>query len=99
MQETYGGNINFGELENESMDLWSFCIFSFRKVHKHAFPVAKGQLKITLKLAELINPTITSSDVYYTIPHISWNTKCRMHNIEWPTQDLQAAVSIYYVVL
>jgi len=47
------------------MDLWSFCIFSFRKVHKHAFPVAKGQLKITLKLAELINPTITSSDVYY----------------------------------
>jgi len=35
-------------------------------VHKHAFPVAKGQLKITMKLAELINPTITSSDVYYT---------------------------------
>jgi len=48
------------------MDLWSFCIFSFRKVHKHAFPVAKGQLKITLKLSELINPTIASSDVYFT---------------------------------
>jgi len=31
----------------------------------------------------------------YIIPHISWNTKCRMHNIEWPTQDLQAAVSMW----